>query len=76
MIDFTPLHDVCDEEDYEWMGLHAPGHLKVIERLVREGATADQIKHQMGRRVGPEREPFVKRCEGAARYLRANKAEA
>jgi hypothetical protein len=75
MIDFTPLDDAFDASDYEWMTQYAPTHLAVIERLVKEGATPQQIKDRCSRRIGAERQQFVSRCEGAARYLRANKAE-
>lgn len=76
MIDFAPLDEAFDADDYEWMTQHAPAHLAVIERLVKAGATPYQIKDRCSRRVGPERQQFVSRCEGAARYLRANKVEA
>jgi len=74
-LDFSALAEAFDSDDYEWMNLHASDHLKAIEKLVTDGATPQQIRQYAQRRVGPERQQFVSRCEGAARYLRANKAE-
>ena len=75
MIDFTPLDEAFDADDYQYVLQNAPTHLAVIKQLVKEGATPQQIKDRCSLRIGPERQQFVKRCEGAARYLRANKAE-
>lgn len=75
MIDFAPLDEAFDKSDYDWLNANAPDHLTVIERLVREGATPEQIKSRVSRRIGPDRQQFVSRCEGAARHLRATKAE-
>ncbi len=73
--DFSQWDEVFDKSDHEWMTFNAADHLAVIERMIRDGATVEQVSNHAAKRVGSERAQFVKRCEGAARYLRANKAE-
>jgi hypothetical protein len=73
---FTQLDQAFDADDFEWLNLHAPAHLAAIERLITTGATPLQIRQYAQRRIGPERQQFVSRCEGAARYLQAQAVEA
>lgn len=68
-LDFAPLDEAFDLDDYEWMNRNAPNHMAAIERMLAQGATIEQIKERAQRRVHINREPFVKRCEGAARYV-------
>ncbi len=74
-LDFTQFDQALDADDHEWMLLHAPTHLTAIEKLVQAGATPQDIRQYAQRRIGPERQQFVYRCEGAVRYLRAQRAD-
>lgn len=74
-LDFTQFDEAFDFDDYEWMNLHAPAHLAAIEKLVQAGATPQQVRQNAQRRIGPERQQFVSRCEGSARYLRAHRVD-
>lgn len=68
-LDFAPLAEAFDWDDWDWMNNNAPVHMTAIERMISTGATVEQIKEYAQRRVGVDRERFAKRCEGAARYL-------
>jgi hypothetical protein len=67
--DFTPLAEAFDRDDWDWMNNNAPVHMAAIERMITSGATVEQIKEYAQQRAGPERQRFVARCEGAARYV-------
>jgi hypothetical protein len=67
--DFTPLAEAFDSDDYDWLNTNAPAYLQAIEKLLTGGATVEQIKSYAQQRAGPDRQRFVARCEGAARYV-------
>lgn len=68
-VDFAPLYEMRDEEDYEWLNSNAPRWLKAIKGWLAQGATVEQIIEEIQSTMHASREPFVKRCEGAARYV-------
>lgn len=74
-LDFTQFDEAFDADDHEWLNLYATAHLAAIEKLVQAGATPQQVRQYAQRRIGAERQQFVNRCEGAARYLRSHRVD-
>lgn len=74
-VDFAPLAEAFDTDDYDWLNTNAPAYLQAIERLLGSGASVEQIKEYAQRRAGPDRQRFVARCEGAARYVMSRRVE-
>ncbi len=68
MEELSGLDGPIDEDSYQWMEDNQPILLKEIIRLVKKGATPDQIYGYVFRRT--ERTGISRRCQQAARHLR------
>lgn len=63
-------------ESWEYLNRDNIPIAKKVQKLVSEGVLPDAIGQRVRGTLGAHREPFVKRCELAAKYLYSQKVKA
>lgn len=70
---FIGFDTALDCESWEWLNDNAPVVAVEVEKLVKLGATPEQIRSRALQKCGQHRVEFATRCENSARYLHAQK---
>lgn len=70
---FPELASELDRESWDWLVDNHPKIADALEIQVGRGASPDDLREFVKRRIGSHREEFAIRCETAARYLLAVK---
>jgi hypothetical protein len=72
---FSEFGRALDKESAEWLQYAQPEIFECLEIAVIRGATEEELRAYVRRRVGTGRDALAKRCEVAARYLIAQRTE-
>jgi hypothetical protein len=73
MTEFDELGSELDQESWDWLDDNHPTIAAKIAMYVQRGATPDEIRKYVRKRVGTHREEFALRCLIAARHLESSK---
>ena len=71
--EFNELALELDKESYLWLVENHPTVADAVEAAVSRGATPEQLRAFVLRRVGVNRQEFARRCEAAARHMGVGK---
>lgn len=72
---FDELDKELDRQSAEWLQSAMPDVFDALEVAVIRGASPEDIRARVLRRVGVDRMALAARCESAARYLESVKAQ-
>ena len=62
-------------ESFEWLETENDTLLRSIEDAIEQGETPDDVKRRVGKIVGPDRQPIVRRCYLAAMHIYRRKSD-
>jgi len=66
---FLELGMELDKESWEWLDVNHPQIAEKVQLAVSRGASPEEVRAFVLRRVGGNRFEFARRCESAARHL-------
>ncbi len=72
---FDGFDTALDCESWDWLSDNAPTVALEVEKLVKLGATPEQIRSRTLQKCGQHRVEFATRTENAARFLHSVKSK-